>query len=133
MKLPAPSLTPAPLLHGPKMGLEEYMSKITSIPRPDIESPEQTREIRHAEISLLIDHKLGVDFPSDRRQDVFDVIDRYDQKHLLHVAHAVVTKPWDPLSKLGSVMAKKLSKVFTSDELEQYLGLSKEDLQKLGV
>src|SRR5215470_11283353 len=55
--------------YGPRLTDEEYEKRIISLYRdlPPLPSPDQDREVRRQELNLAIDHRLGRDFPEERR------------------------------------------------------------------
>lgn len=70
--------------HGPKLSSEQYQRCILALyedmpPAPD---RRQQTKLARRELDLLIDYKLGIDFPADRRGRLWDIHDRYRKRFL---------------------------------------------------
>ena len=65
--------------HGPLTTREEYERRIVALyhDAPPSPSPARQRELARQELDLLIDHRLGIHFPTDRRDALWAVHQRY--------------------------------------------------------
>lgn len=70
--------------YGPCLSDEEYDRKIVELYRglPPLPTEEEDREVRRRELELAIDHRLGRDFPKERRQALFAVQQRLEKQNL---------------------------------------------------
>ena len=61
---------PEKINHGPRLTDEEYEKKMIELHRdlPPMPSEEQDRQVRRMALDLAIDHRLGRDFPPERRE-----------------------------------------------------------------
>jgi hypothetical protein len=72
------------LNHGPRLTVEEYERKIIELHSglPPMPTKDQDREVRQMELNLAIDHRLGRDFPPERREDLWKIQQRVEKKRL---------------------------------------------------
>jgi hypothetical protein len=61
--------------YGPRLPGDEYDRKVAELHsgRPPLPSEEEDRELRRRELDLVIDHRLGREFPQARREALFRV------------------------------------------------------------
>jgi len=76
---------------GRKLSGEEYERRAVALysGAPPLSEENQDRELRRRELDLQIDHRLGVDFPVERREKLFEVqcgLDRVDVGSLIRYA-----------------------------------------------
>jgi hypothetical protein len=75
---------PEELNHGPRLTDEEYEKRIIELHRglPPMPTEEQDRHVRRMELDLAIDHRLGRDFPQDRRELLWAIQQRLKKRRL---------------------------------------------------
>ncbi len=114
--------------HGPMLSDEEYETRIFALydGLPPMPSPETERDLRRRELDVLIDHRLGVAFPRERREALWIAQEHIDKRRTsfgfgaLGRALLATRLPWRP-SRLVRFAASEYAKVLTRDELEQFL------------
>lgn len=94
---------------------------------PPVPSKEQQRQARQAALNLAIDHRLGRDFPADRRRALAAVDERVEK----HVGRLLV---WHLLKRVlphalqrratgaAGYLVSEYGKVLTQEELERFFG-----------
>lgn len=118
------------LTHGPRLTDEEYEKRIVELHRrlPPMPTKDQDREVRRLELDLAIDHRLGRDFPRERREALWAVQQRVEKKRLRLGVKYLLRKlfakglPGDAQS-LAGYMVDEYAKVLTKPELESFFGL----------
>ncbi len=110
-------------------------------------SPTKTQEraARRQELNLAIDHRLGVDFPSDRRDALWAIQEQVEKKRTRLVFKYLLRRIFSgwlirDVQNLTDFMIDEYAKVLTSEELENYfnfrdgqrpsLPIDKEQLKK---
>lgn len=89
-------------------------------------------EYRKAQLNLEIDHRLGVDFPADRREQMWKAAEEADRGRIAQAFKIVARHVWNgfkgPLdgnredaSILAQMVVNKYGKVLDAEELEQFL------------
>ena len=75
---------PEALNHGPRLTGEEYEKRIIELHRglPPMPTEEQDRQVRRMEMDLAIDHRLGRDFPQERRKLLWAIHQRVEKRRL---------------------------------------------------
>jgi hypothetical protein len=75
---------PEKLNHGPRLTDEEYEKKMIELHRdlPPMPSEAQDRQVRRMALDLSIDHRLGRDFPPERRELLWAIQQRVEKKRL---------------------------------------------------
>ena len=123
--------------HGKRLTTREYERAIVALytgapPMPD--AAEDAR-LRRAELDFSIDHKLGVDFPAARRDQMWLAAEKTEKNRVVtafkiiasHILHGrggekhMDGGPGDARFLTGQV-AKNYAAVLDSEELEQFLG-----------
>ena len=115
--------------HGPRISGEEYDRRIVALQEglPPVPSREQAQRVRRAALDLAIDHRLGQEFPADRREALWAIQQRVDGrqwrlifKYLLRrfFAKSLVRGAQGLAASVVSEYAKVLSK----PELESFFG-----------
>lgn len=95
-------------------------------------SREQYMEVRRESLNLAIDHRLGVDFPSVRRDAMWDVQQRIIHNHYRVVCglvftglfHLLTPTGWltnKGLSAAGGYVYRQFSRVLSPTELAYFL------------
>jgi hypothetical protein len=75
---------PEALNHGPRLTDEEYEKRIIELHRglPPMPTEEQDRQVRRMALDLSIDHRLGRDFPQERRELLWAIQQRVEKRRL---------------------------------------------------
>jgi hypothetical protein len=75
---------PDDLNHGPRLCDEEYERRIFELHRdlPPMPTEEEDRQVRRTELNLAIDHRLGRDFPPERRELLWAIQQRVEKRRL---------------------------------------------------
>lgn len=70
--------------YGPKLSDEEYEREIIALHEelPPMPSREQDRRTRRRELYLAIDHRLGTEFPADRREQLWAIMQQVERKRV---------------------------------------------------
>lgn len=121
---------PEELNHGPRLTDEEYEKKIIAIHRdlPPMPSEEQDRQVRRRALDLAIDHRLGRDFPQERRELLWAIQERVEKRRLW----LALTYPFRRFfakrlakgaQRLAGYLVGEYAKVLTRAELESFYGL----------
>jgi hypothetical protein len=115
--------------HGPRLSDEEYEKRIFAIydALPPMPSREAERDVRRRELDVLIDHRLGVRFPSERRDALWHAQEQIEQRRsrigIETLARALLpSKLHSRTSGLARFAVNQYAKVLNSEELERFLG-----------
>lgn len=75
---------PAELNHGLRLTDEEYEKRIIELHRglPPMPTEEQDIQVRRMALDLSIDHRLGRDFPQERRELLWAIQQRVEKRRL---------------------------------------------------
>lgn len=121
------------LPYGPTITQEQLDDRVLALHNnaPPIPTPHQDLQIRHGELNAMIDHKLGIQFPHERRQQLWNVQRGLDRKRLLHVLQGFVTHPLSPSNALTKPQVKGYSKVLNDSELQAFFEYSPSELNRL--
>lgn len=121
--------------HGPRLTDEEYEKKIIELHsnQPPAPSREQDKQIRRQELELAIDHRLGRDFPSHRREALWSIQQRVERKRLRLLFKYLLRRFFAKglardAQGLASYLVDEYAKVLNKAELESYFG--KEEAQR---
>lgn len=116
--------------YGPKLSQAAYEQKMTSfsVGLPPIPTRAQERGVRLSELNTLIDYKLGVNFPVDRREALWAIQQRLDKRRLLHLAIALLTAPFDGFAGVARPQVRGFAKVLSPSELAQFFDLSADEV-----
>src|SRR5574337_2135974 len=68
--------------YGPRLTDEEYDRKIIELHSdlPPVPTREQERQVRRQELELAIEHRLGRDFPHERREALWAIQQQVERK-----------------------------------------------------
>jgi len=117
--------------YGPKITREESDQRCIELAlKYETPSKAQELEVKRATMDVMIDHKLGQNFPQDRRDRLWDYQEGFHKTMLLHTAKAFVVRPWDPMGSLGKDLVKRFAKELTMDELKQYFDYTEEEINR---
>lgn len=115
--------------HGPILSDDEYEKRIFALydRLPPMPSADAERELRRRELDVLIDHRLGVRFPRERRDALWAAQEHIDKRRtrlgLAILARAILPPRLQPrTSRLARFAIDEYSKVLTQEELERFIG-----------
>jgi hypothetical protein len=119
--------------HGTRLTQADYESRIAALHASDPASPtrEQEQRTREAELSLLIDYKLGVDFPPGRRARLLQEHRSLNRRFLWRLLLSVLAHPRNPSDGLGRTQVRAFARHLDDGELAALLDLSAEDVRRL--
>jgi hypothetical protein len=129
--------------HGERLTADEYERRIIELHRnlPPMPSREMDREIRRKELNLAIDHRIGVDFPVGRREQLWSVMQRVERrrlwlafKYLLRRLVAPSLVPGSIHSKaerLAGFMVDEFAETLNEQELRSFFDLERGERPKL--
>ena len=115
--------------YGPHLSDEEYDRQIVVLydKLPPTPSREQEREVRRTELNLAIDHRLGRDFPIQKREALWEVQQRVEKKRVWLMLKYFVKKLLrrsiaQEAQGLAQYLVDEYAKVLTPSELERFFG-----------
>lgn len=121
---------PEELGHGPRLTDDEYERRIIELHRglPPMPTKAEDEEVRRRELEFSIDHRLGRDFPRERRDALWTVQQRIERKRLrLGFKHLLRRLFGQPLvrdaQRLAGYAVDEYAKVLSGPELERFLGI----------
>jgi hypothetical protein len=116
--------------HGARLTDEEYERRIVDLHRglPPVPTRSQDREVRRRALDLAIDHRLGQDFPRDRREALWAASERVDRSRTRLGLRYLIEALLRPTRRrhaeaLTRTLAAEYSKVLSPVEVERLLGL----------
>lgn len=115
--------------HGPRLTDAEYERQVVALHAglPPVPSKEEDLRVRRRALDLAIDHRLGRDFPGERRDSLWACQQRVERRRLrLMVKHVVKRLVSRSLTRDGQHLAAFLvdeyATVLTCAELEAFFG-----------
>ena len=115
--------------YGPCLSDAEYEKKIIALhcDFPSAPSRTQDRVIRRRELELAIDHRLGQDFPSSKRDALWDIQQKVEKKRgrllFKYLLRKIFLKSLtQDAQSLASYLVKEYSKVLNQKELDNFFG-----------
>ena len=115
--------------HGPVLSDHEYEQRIFALydALPQMPSAEAERELRRRELDILIDHRLGVRFPRERREALWTAQERVNKRRtrlgFAILARAILPSRLQPRNtRLARFAIDEYAKVLTKEELDQFIG-----------
>lgn len=116
--------------HGPRLSTAEYERRIVALHagRSPMPTPDEDRALRRAELDLAIDHRLGTQFPRERREALWAVRQRVERQRLrLGLAHAARQLLPGALARgaarVVGAMERAYAEVLSPEELKRFLDL----------
>ena len=113
--------------YGSRLSLEEFERRLTTLygeSKPDDQAG-VLRFRERAELDLIIDHKLGVDFPSDRREAMWRAQERVrDRRYrwlFWHMAHRVLPGGLSTRADPRRLLEREYGAVLNPDDLNAFL------------
>jgi len=126
--------------YGPRLTDEEYDRKIIELHRGLIAKPtkEQDSAMRRKELELAIDHRLGINFPIDRREALWTIQARVEKKWRRLAFKYLLRKIFSrwfvlDVKKLTGFLVDAYAKVLTKDEIESFFDLKEGQLPSLPI
>lgn len=126
--------------YGPRLSTEEYESRILDLYRnlPPMPSADQDREVRRQELELMIDHRLGRNFPEDRRSALWAAQQSIEKKRLRLGVKYLLRRFTTAFfarnaQSLAGYAAEEYAKVLSPEELRRFLNLKEGDRPILPV
>ncbi|MCY3749767.1 MAG: hypothetical protein OXG54_00030 [Gammaproteobacteria bacterium] len=114
---------------GPCLSIEEYEKKIHDLysQLPPEPSREEDKSVRRQELELTIDHRLGRNFPQERREALWTIQQQVERKRLLLLGRYLLKRIFpSSISKgaqrLANGVVKEYSKVLNQREIESFFG-----------
>lgn len=115
--------------HGPILSDDEYEKRIFELydSLPPMPSVDAERELRRRELDVLIDHRLGVGFPRERRDALWMAQEHIHKRRtrlgFAFLARAILPPRLQPrASRLARFAIDEYAKVLTKEELERFIG-----------
>jgi hypothetical protein len=113
--------------HGPQLSDEEYDRAVVELERgmPAMPTREEDRARRRRALDLAIDHRLGRNFPEERRDTLWAASERVESRRIwlgLKFVLGSLTGRGAHAQALTSGLEREYSKVLTPSELRQFLG-----------
>ena len=117
--------------YGRRLTDREYQAAIAHLysDAPPMPSKDEDRELRRREFALVIDHRLGLDFPKDLRQELWSIQQELEKKRLKLAALSVLGRlPFGALAgkahSVAQFMVDEYAKVIGREDAEQFFGLA---------
>lgn len=118
-------------LHGRRLTPEEYERAVVRLYQRaggTGATPEERIALRRSELDLQIDHRLGVDFPQTRREEMWRIQEQTERRRLRFLARSLLVRllprslAVTRLSGLTDLLISEYSQVLTPEELRDFLG-----------
>jgi len=123
--------------YGPRLSDEEYDRRIVKLQShlPPMPSSEQERAVRHQELELAINHRLGINFPKERREALWVIKENVERNRFLlnfkYFVHRLFDRSATPKDLpddahgIAGFMVDSYSEVLDEIELCSFFGLEK--------
>ena len=128
------------LNYGPRLSDDEYEKRVIELHRglPPMPTKEQDRELRRRELDLAIDHRLGRDFPRERRDALWAIKERVEKRRLWLGVKFLVKKLFAKninreAQDLAAYMVDEYAKVLSEDEVRSFFGLKEGERPALPI
>ena len=121
--------------YGRRLSGEEYDRQIVRLHSslPSMPSKSEDARIRRMELNLAIDHRLGVDFPEQKREQMWNIMQRVEKKRLRlglkYALQSIFSKASPPggiarkTNALSGYMIGEFENVLTPKELNSFFEL----------
>lgn len=119
--------------HGPRLSAEEFERRVVALYQDGSAMPDRAEEsrLRRAEFDLAIDHRLGVDFPADRRGRLWAAQQRVDHRRLWYIFKGAFARSGDPSEPLTRALVNACADELDQAELRRYFELSASEARRL--
>jgi hypothetical protein len=118
------------LNYGPRLSAAEYEQRIIGLYRglPPMPTKAQDESICKQALNLKIDHRLGINFPQERREALWGIQRRVESRRVRLVFAYVLRRVFAKLimrkaQNLAGFMVGEYARVLTKDELKAYFDL----------
>lgn len=115
--------------HGRRLTQREYEQAIVGLHTSQPSAPHRAAEaqVRRRELDLMIDHRLGVDFPPDRREALWRIQQRIERRRLRlaawWLASLVVPRALDKgANRVAQFVLDAYAQVLSPEEMHAYFG-----------
>lgn len=116
---------------GKRLTEDEYQKAITDLyqkPPLSISAEAWEQKVRRREFDLTIDHRLGLNFPEDRRNELWKIQEKIDKQRYYLTFKYLFRKIFAKqivrdVQGLAGVLVDEYAKILTPEELQQYFGL----------
>jgi hypothetical protein len=115
--------------YGPRLSVQDYQHQIVALHSglPTVPSKEQDRRVRRRELELAVDHRLGVEFPRERREALWAVQQRVERKRWRLMLKYLVKRLFArslvrDAQGLAAYLVDEYAAVLTEAELEAFFG-----------
>jgi|ERR1700683_817977 len=114
--------------YGPRISDDEYDRRVVALNTSVAQhGKDRDRELRRAELNLALDHRLGQDFPADRRRMLWEAHERTERRRrrlaLRSVLGLMRTRSIEGATDgLARELVRAYAKVLTRAELEAFFG-----------
>lgn len=121
------------LEHGRRLTSEEYERRTVALYEagPGLPSRQEDLLLRRAELDLLVDYRLGMEFPPNRRSELWEAQQVLDKRRAWHLLHGIITRPSDPSAAIAAAQVKAFSKVLGPTELRIFFDLREDEIRNL--
>lgn len=126
--------------YGPKLTLEEYERALVDLHSglPPMPSKAEDRAVRQHELNLSIDHRLGHDFPQDRRQALWAIQEQVEKKRLGLAFKYLFRKLlhrglYRDVQGIAGFMVEEYAKVLSDAEVREFFELGENEVPTLPV
>lgn len=116
------------LHYGPRISDEEYDRRVVALHTSAAEKGEsRERRLRFAELNIMIDHRLGQDFPADRRRMLWEANEQAERRRrrlpFRFVIGLLRTRSVEAATEhLADDLVEAYAKVLTPRELQAFFG-----------
>lgn len=115
--------------YGTKLSGEEYDKRIVALHEnlPPSLSQEMERQLRRKELEIMIDYRLGCNFPKEKRDLLWKVQEKIEKKRTLlmfkYLFRNLFKKPFiHSTQNLAGYLVDEYAKVLSKEELEMFFG-----------
>ena len=119
----------ASLNHGLRLTQQEYERQIVELHSglPPAPSKDMDRIVRRRELNLAIDHRLGQNFPQERRDALWAIQERAERKRLrlmfMYLLKSLIgRKPVREAQNLAGYLVDQYATVLNEAELQAFFG-----------
>jgi acyl-CoA reductase-like NAD-dependent aldehyde dehydrogenase len=113
---------------GPRISDDEYDRRVVALHTSAAgHGKDRDREVRRAELNLAVDHRLGQNFPADRRRMLWEAQERIERRR----RRLALRSLWGLMrsrssegaaDSLARELIRAYAEVLTRDELEAFFG-----------
>lgn len=121
--------------YGARLSDEEYDRRVFKLHEglPPIPAKAQELEVRRQELELAIDHRLGLEFPQEKRAQLWRVLQRLESKRLLlvvkHLLRRLILRKEVTAAQLyeteglAALMVREFAAVLSQREIRSFFDL----------